>query len=101
VSWKPLSFSRIREIEEGAKREGTKVRLYILARPGILNPVDSIPVSEGDEIHFITPQIEAMGKILSIDLGALLAVKVEYHNDAGDKRIVSFNPDEFISIEKE
>jgi hypothetical protein len=55
-------------------------------------------VNKGDHVQFTTAHMEVSGVVLDIDHGAVYPIRVEYHTASGDKRIVSFSPNEFTTF---
>ena len=67
-------------------------------RMGVLTSNGLVWLAPDVHIKFITRTVEAYGKVLSIDHGAMYPIKVEWFTKDGDKRITSFSPDEVTSI---
>lgn len=87
--WKPLSFTEAR----AANGQGITV-------PG--TQLQGVPVTlhEGKTYRFSTSNIDCTGLVLEVDHALDFAIKLQYNAPNGDRRIVRFNPVEFMYLEE-
>lgn len=88
--WKPLSFTEAR----AAAGQPIKV-------PGSQllggKPVD---LQAGKTYRFSTKNIEGTGLVLEVDHALDFAIILQYNAPNGDRRIVRFNPGEFMYLKE-
>lgn len=72
--------------------------IIVKAPPAHFLPATMSAVKPGDHVQFTTLNVEAWGIVLDVDRGAVYPIRIEYATKSGDKRIVSFSPDEFITF---
>ncbi len=88
--WKPLSFTEAR----AAAGQPIKV-------PGSQllggKPVD---LQAGKTYRFSTRNIEGTGLVLEVDHSLDFPIKLQYNSPYGDRRIVRFNPGEFMYLKE-
>lgn len=88
--WKPLSFTGAR----AAAGQPIKV-------PGSQllggKPVD---LQAGKTYRFSTRNIEGTGLVLEVDHALNLPINMQYNAPSGDRRIVRFNPGEFMFLKE-
>lgn len=88
--WKPLSFTEARAAAgqpitvPGSQLMGGK-------------PVD---LQAGKTYRFRTRNIEGTGLVLEVDHALGLPINMEYNAPNGDRRIVRFNPGEFMYLKE-
>ena len=90
IWWKPLSFTEAR----AAAGQPIKV-------PGSQllggKPVD---LQAGKTYRFSTRNIEGTGLVLEVDHALDFAIILQYNAPSGDRRIVRFNPGEFVYLKE-
>ena len=86
--WKPLSFTEAR----AAKGQGITV-------PGTqLQGGVPVTLHEGKTYRFSTRNIDGTGLVLEVDHALDFAINLQYNAPNGDRRIVRFNPGEFVYL---
>lgn len=86
--WKPLAFTEARAVRgQGITVPGAQLH-------------GGVPVTlhEGKTYRFITRNIDGTGLVLEIDHELKFAVKLQHNAPNGDRRIVRFNPGEFMYL---
>ena len=90
IWWKPLSFTEAR----AAKGQGITV-------PGAqLHGGVPITLHEGKTFRFSTRNIDGTGLVLEVDHALDFAIILQYNAPNGDRRIVRFNPGEFMYLKE-
>lgn len=90
IWWKPLAFTEAR----AAKGQGITV-------PGAqLHGGVPVTLHEGKTYRFSTRNIDGTGLVLEIDHALEFAIKLQYNAPNGDRRIVRFNPGEFLYLKE-
>lgn len=91
-----MKYKPTTDLEALRRKEGKPI--HVKCRPAhFLEPVLSL-VRQGNHVQFTTAHLDVWGVVLDIDHGAVYPIRIEYHTSSGDKRIVSFSPDEFITF---
>ena len=86
--WKPLSFTEAR----AAKGQGITV-------PGAqLHGGVPVTLHEGKTYLFSTQTIVGTGLVLEVEHALDFPINLQYNGPNGDRRIVRFNPGEFIYL---
>lgn len=93
-----MKWTPIRDWQEAqqANEDGTPIRVANAQLSPIYRKSSAdVLLRKGGRYRFSTAHIDAVGDVLDIDHGAVYPVRMEYKTASGDKRIVSFSPDEF------
>ena len=86
--WKPLSFT------EGRAAQGQPIIV-----PGTqLLGGQAVALQAGKTYRFSTQTIVGTGLVLEVDHALDFPIKLQYNSPYGDRRIVRFNPGEFIYL---
>ena len=88
--WEPLSFT------EARAAAGQPIGVPGSQLPGG-KPVD---LQTGKTYRFSTRNIEGTGLVLEVDHALDFPINLQYNTPNGDRRIVRFNPGEFMYLEE-
>lgn len=89
--WNPLTFT------EARAAAGQGILVYGAQLPRCDPPVT---LHEGKTYSFSTRNMHGTGLVLEIDHALDLAIKLQYNAPNGDRRIVRFNPGEFLYLKE-